>query len=384
MRGFDRHAGRTRAARPRTAAGALVFVLASTLVVGTVPEPAPAATASNGTIAYVAYPPNGSVLEEIYTVVPDGRMKTSRVTNNKASDVAPAWSRDGRRLAVTRFERSGVCALDIYDMSKAPKRIRSYTPATPGQCYYGASWGPGDTHLVVTVMDGWTQSSLHQLHLSTGQTTPIATGAHHEVSYDPHDGAGTMTTDAISDSGASWSADGKQIAFTRTYYREIRGWQDDPDLGSGYDEWLDGGHEYTVVAVHDLDSGNTVEVAGRDLNLAADAWASAPRWHPSGQRLIFAYFGADPLGTDDQVSQIMELELGTGTLEQLTFDGIDHIANFSPLYSPDGLLFLRSRTVSADDEGPAELVVTPLAGGPERVIAGQRMVNQQADWQPRW
>jgi Tol biopolymer transport system component len=381
MRGSSGLARRTRAVRRHSVAGALVFALASTVVIGVAPQPAPAVTAANGTIAYVAYPPNGSVLEEIYTVVPDGKLKTSRVTNNKASDVAPAWSRDGNRLAISRFERSGACALDIYDMAKSPKRIRSFTPTTPGQCYYGASWGPGDTHLIVTVMEGWMQSSLHLLEYATGQASPIDTGATHAVTYDPQEGAGTMTTAAISDSGGSWSPDGTEVAFTRTYFREVRGWVEETE---GYDEWFpDEGYEYGVVAVHDLATGDTAEVARRGINLADDAWASAPRWHPDGQRLIFAYFGPDPGGGGAPVSEIMEIGAGGGTPTRLTNDGVGHIVNFSPLYSPDGLSFLRSRTISADDEGPTELVVTPLAGGSERVITDRNMVNQQADWQPR-
>jgi Tol biopolymer transport system component len=379
MRGSYGLAQRSRTVRRHTVAGALVFALAATVVIGVAPQPAPAATASNGTIAYVAYPSNGSVLEEIYTVVPDGKMRTSRVTNNKASDVAPAWSRDGNKLAISRFERSGACALDIYDMAKNPKRIRSFTPATPGQCYYGASWGPGDTELIVTVMEGWMQSSLYRLDYATGQATPIATGASHAITYDPYEGAGTMTTVAVSDSGGSWSPDGTKVAFTRTYFREVVSWNDDTE---GYHDYLEGGYEYGVVAVHDLGTGDTTEVAGRDIQFADDAWASAPRWHPDGQRLIFAFFGTYPAG-GGQVSEIMELELGTNTVNRLTTDGVGHIVNFSPLYSPDGLFFLRSRTISPDDEGPTELVVTPLAGGTEQVITGRNMVNQQADWQPR-
>jgi Tol biopolymer transport system component len=385
MRSSVRHVQRTRAERGRSTTTLLALAMVTTMLLATAPAAAPQAAPSNGNIAYVAFPPNGSVLEEIYTVAPDGRMKTTRVTNNKASDVTPAWSRDGQRLAVARAERNGDCALDVYDMRKAPKRIRSYAGCYQG----GVSWGPGDTELIVTDVRGWMESSLQRLDVLTGGLTPIATGASHDVTYDPQEGEGTMTTVAVSDSGPSWSPDGSQVAFTRTLRHEVLAWDDDPDGvkgGPGYyfDESLSGGYEYTVVAVHTLATEVTEIVAARDLNLPPDAWASGPRWHPSGDRLIFAYFGADPAQGPGPLSEIMEVELASGDVTRLTSDGVDGIVNFAPTYSPDGLLFLRSRTISPDDEGPTELVIQPLAGGPERVIAGQRTVNQQADWQPRW
>ena len=211
-------------------------------------------------------------VKEIYISDYDGANQR-RITINRALNIMPTWSPDGRALAYTSYARGfpNIFISLIYEG-------RRLEPFTPGTQNWLASWSPDGTKIVFTSnRDG--NSELYIMN---------------------RDGSGVkrLTNNPAIDTTPSWSPTGAQIAFTS-----------------------------------DRSGGPAVYVMGADgLNLhrvSADSNCDRATWAPSPyNELAFVCRTGGGFGYDIKV-----YEFATGTIRQITFgEG----SNESPSYSPSG------------------------------------------------
>ena len=156
-----------------------------------------------------------------------------------------------------------------------------------------------------------------------------------------------LTADAFRDGEASFSPDGRRIAFVS-------------DRGGSLDIW--------VMSADGRDPRQLTTDAANDVS---------PSWGPDGQRIAFV---SDREGDR---TNIFVVALASGEVSQLTMQ--DQGLAF-PAWSPDGQWIVYSAAGAADPIDPAltplQLEIIPAAGGAPRVLHGGAGKNWGAAWSP--
>jgi hypothetical protein len=254
--------------RPSAALGAAVLcgAIAVALLVGTGAAEGNAFPGGNGKIAFVS---NRDGNNEIYTMNPNGTLQT-RLTNNAASDIRPAWSPDGTKIA---FE--------------------SLRDTATGEIYVMNADGNGVTRLTNDVVEdhspAWSPDG-----------TKIAVDRADDIFVMNSDGTGAidLTNSAANEGKSSWSPDGSKIAF-------------ESDAAGNFDVFVmnaNGSSPTNLTAASAVNDGEPVwspdgtkiaygsgtEVftmnadgtgkTNRTGNAASDA---NPAWSPDGQKIAF-------------------------------------------------------------------------------------------------
>ena len=151
---------------------------------------------------WIAYAAVRDGQEDVFIARPDGT-EEQRLTNDEAIDRYPAWSPDGRRIAVARREATGwdLYLLDLDDVASAPTRL------TKEGIYVGhLTWSPDGRRIAFdTLIDG--DAEIAVTEVATGATT-------------------RLTRRAGNDLTPAWSPDGRQIAFSG-----------DPEGAGNWDVW---------------------------------------------------------------------------------------------------------------------------------------------------
>lgn len=147
----------------------------------------------NGRIVFTRFT-TSNVIEDVYTVRPPAR-RTTRLTNTPdVSDVAPAWSPDGQRIALHRGDRTG--AVDGIYLMAADGSGLAQVPNTEQGGF--PSWSPDGAQLAFERRDADPQGS-----------GLWAIGV---------DGTGLRQLLAAAGGGGhdpAWSPSGQEIAFSR-------------------------------------------------------------------------------------------------------------------------------------------------------------------------
>jgi hypothetical protein len=163
---------------------------------------------------------------EIYAMAPDGGGQT-RLVNNPANDVDPAWSPSGQKIAFTSY-RGGVS--DVYVMNAD---------------------GGGQTKLAYGINPAWSPDGTKLVFTSGRQ-------GNFDIYVMNADGSGStrLTSDPVSDIMPAWSPNGQKIAFVSN-----RG-------GANYDIY-------------------TMNVDGTTQTKVTATGATEPSWSPVGSRIVF-------------------------------------------------------------------------------------------------
>lgn len=208
---------------------------------------------------------------DIFVIDSDGGGR-SRLTSGRATDVAPAWSSDGRRIA---FERDG----DIFKMRADGSRVRRLTR---GSSYdTGPSWSP-DGRWITFSRERNGNTDIHKMR-SDGSNTQ------------------RLTRNPAVDFAPAWSPTGNRIAFAsnrgdgtfriHTVRPNGRGTRQVTERRSGEPSWSPDGSEIAFASAADGDPEIYVMRAdGSRMRRLTDNEAQdfPPSWSPDGRRIVFS------------------------------------------------------------------------------------------------
>ncbi len=179
---------------------------------------------------------------EIYLVVPGaagGEVKN--LTENKALDIEPVWSPDGRRIAFVSTRDGGK---DIWTMNPDGTDVKQITKKSGG-CIT-PRWSPDGKHIAFVSPGLSPKDAVYVVEVASGKTTkvtddplpcrlPAWSPDGKKIAYTTTSGRwygyvvnadGTGNEKISGNQGAAdlaWSPDGKQLAFTDS--REAPGWR---------------------------------------------------------------------------------------------------------------------------------------------------------------
>lgn len=244
----------------------------------------------NGRIAFESDREGNS---EIYTMNPDGSDQTN-ISQNPASDNAPATSPDGKKIAFTS-DRDGDS--DIYTMNADGSNVRQITDNESFD--FGPAWSPDGRRIAFT-SDRDDDFDIYITNTGNGDTERITSSGSFDFSPD-------------------FSPDGKSIAFESD--RANENGQQDQEV-------------YTINLQTDV-----------VINVSSNAGQAdfAPSYSPDGGRIAFQ--SCRPMsGTcnfDEPEASRADYDIVTtktdGTdLVRLTADGPEVVDNYTPSWSPDG------------------------------------------------
>jgi len=247
---------------------------------------------------------------EIYSINPDGT-EVSRLTNDPAYDLYPAWSPDGEMIA--------------FISSRAPAGI--YTMGANGEnvTFVRSGFDPS-----------WSADGTKILFVPDGGECGVGTGGVWKMNPDGTNqefiACGPSGPGEDGEAGPVWSPDGKYIAFGA-------------DLA-----------EFDLFRV-DADGANRVTLTDSPNELD-----SFPNWAPDGSKIAF---GRDPFTQADIWTMNPD---GTGQAPLITNPSPDE----NPAYSPDGtkIAFYSSRTplgiyTASSAGGPETFLTRGIGGDPD-------------------
>jgi Tol biopolymer transport system component len=312
----------------------------------------PACSPDGSLIAYIGSSPNGD--REIHVVRADGQGdRTFEPSPDSATP--PTWAPDGRRFAtvtrggrltifdlVNRTTRDVVAGLssesspmwspDGTTIAYATARgeIRLIRPDGSGERVVArgvrAVWSPDGTRLAVV--------GESELHVGVDRRTLVVVRA---------DGGGAVTLSRDLGDYASWSPDGRHVAFVET-----RLFLPPTELDPV---------ESTDIFIADADGGGrrrvTHEPGGSEV--------TQPVWSPDGKRILYSASYASDLYND---LELYAVGPNGGRVRALTRNSVN---DYDPAWSPDGtrLAFARAPKGRA---GQGRIVITDASGRHRRAL----------------
>jgi TolB protein len=120
--------------------------------------------------------------------------------------------------------------------------------------------------------------------------------------------------------------------------------------------------------------GQTLRVVdsdgANDVQVPADSNATSPSWDPSGNRLVYATYGAD--------ARILMTDLQTGQ-SRVIQPKLRNVSPTTPIFSPDGQSILYPRS---DDDSYSTLWRVPLSNGGPTLIERGRGISSSPSFSP--
>ncbi len=265
---------------------------------GTVPSAAATFPGRNGLLAFSSAVAGQD--DEIQVMRSDGRGRRT-LTRNSADDDAPAWSPDGRRLALVRVLPGGNS--EVFVAGSGGTGVRRLTRHAGED--EDPAWSPDGRRLVFARRSGQ----------GVGLAVMSATG-----------GPARMLARGGFSGGPSWSPDGRRIAFHR-------------DRGYGSEIWMvraDGTNLRQLTRLR----------RPPDVACVQDRW---PDWSPDGKTIVFGRLS----GASCEIGQLYTIRPDGSRQTKL---GARNLVLDGPRYSPDG------QSIVAVGPGGLSLVVLTSRG----------------------
>jgi Tol biopolymer transport system component len=299
-------------------------------------------------IAFVSNRDDG--IRRIYVAGADGGSVT-RLTEGEA----PAWSRDGRRIAYHRAKTGQTgdsFEMHVIDADGTQRRLAAGRDP---------DWSPDDRQLVFVGNDGIyvinaDGSTLPRRLLGNEQPLP------RDPLYDPSPHPNGYVN------APTWSPDGRRIAFERVDVSlELE------TTNTIYLMNADGSDPRPLVV------GCPIEPPGRGAILCP---TYSPAWSPDGTRVVVATYAHD--GATGQFNRVLASLTTSGTTRR-TVVSLD-VVPADPDWSPDGrqVVFTRIRQQAATQ---ARIFTVDLESGQARQLipdAGSSPFANYGDGQPVW
>lgn len=256
----------------------------------------------------------------LFAVAPDGSNRRT-LTNWRGTNISPAWSPDGKRIAFVS-SRSG--STELYVMDADGRNVQQVTDL--GWWIERPSWSPKGVQIAFTCY-------------------PNGVGDQPSVCVIDRDGGNLRNlSESIGMNGVvpSWSPDGGRIAFISSGPRTTE---------SIYVMNADGSVAYPLMT----------QVDG----------ASDPVWSPDGEWLAFS---GSVDGSQDRI-WVVSARGGRPRQVSANGDGMD----LRPAWSPDGtrIAFVRARGLS-----DVVILVAEADGSGEHEISGDAPINHYPSWSP--
>ncbi len=245
-----------------------VWCLITTLSAVVLLSASPAQAAYPGENGKIAY----AVVGGLRTMNPDGTGQTQLTTG---SDIAPAWSPDGQRVAFVRGHPCSPCMQAIHVVNADGTGEVPVTSPVPGEVD-GPTWSSDGQRIAFTV-----DSDIWVVDADGSDLTQITT-----TTFDHH---------------TSWSPDGLRIAFS-----------------------YGGGDIYSV----------RPDGSDRSLLVPGEPEAYDPDWSPNGQSIVFiTLYDCDGDSCASVRTRRVDGSGGTGVIDS---DGDFSVTFGRPSWSPDG------------------------------------------------
>jgi Tol biopolymer transport system component len=234
----------------------------------------------------------------------------------------PAWSPDGEKLVFQCYPR-GICVMDPDGTN-----VERLTTAPEGASEEEPEWGPdGDIAFTRSYLDGERSRDIYIVRANGGKAEPMLTKG--------------------SNFSATWSPDGKSIAFIRGIGRSLEA------PPGGFQLW-------------------TMAADGSNLQQLTNAGADRPDWSPDGRTIVF-----------DAGSAIWTIPAKGGTITKLepatTGHHVEGTGAFAS-WSPDGSLIVYTcQTGELDDN---DLCVMNADGTGRTTILDTPANEASPAWQP--
>ncbi len=324
----------TLRARAQSTGGTWTDWVVRTFVIGDSPTPAPTdtpvATATDVPVPTATEPPATPPIlftsdrdgnHEIYAMNPDGSSQT-RLTDNTAMDIYPAWFPDHSRLVFASNRDSA--GLDVYTMLPDGSSVTRLTTSSGDD--YGGNVSPDGTQIAfVSSRDG--DLEIYVMNADgSGQTQ--------------------LTSNSAIDSLPSWTADGTRITFT---------------------SFRDGNME--LYSMNPDGSGQT-----RLTNSASQEYG--PVWSPDGSKMALV---STITGNADIFVANADGTGGTQLTNHSAADGytvLSGVSHFGLSWSPDGskIVFISTR------DGNLEVYVMNADGSGQTRLTTTTAIESFVDW----
>jgi len=264
---------------------------------------------------------------EVY-LLPAGRTEWVNLSNHKAADNWPVWSPDGKRIV---FQSNRAGNLDLWAMNAdGTEQVQLTTDPEPD---YIPSWSPNGGTILFT---SWRKEKGDEKR------------APHVYAMDA-DGSNQrrLVKESLNTSdGATWSADGKRIVYSRK------------------------GEKGADVYIADSDGTNERRVTN---DQETGIYNGSATFSPDGKSLAFY--------SDNEKSAALTV-IDTDGKNRRTIVGEGY--NWYPRWSPDGRWLIYTAIAPGDDKKNIDVFAVSVAGEgrPTRLVGGEKR-EVEGSWRPR-
>lgn len=287
-----------------------IALLSTMLLVGVLITTVEAAQATfHGKNGKIAFAGNATGNYEIYSINPDGTGLTN-LTNNPASDVLPAWSPDGTKIAFSSRFRPGDTSREIYVMNADGSGQQRLTNNAAFDSV--PSWSPDGSKIIFTSgRDG--NAEIYVMNADGSNQTRLTDHTGGDFSARYHPGESKILFDRSADDGTFGPIALYTMKPDGTNIRKLT----DDSLQAGFPDWSPSPGRIVFVdnSCGDCPASDVfvMNPSGGNIRQLTDNFGNNlfPHYSPDGRKITFTHEDGPPFSFDDEDIYTMNAD-GTG------------------------------------------------------------------------